>query len=342
MERIRSVKTYNFRALADQEVEIPDGLTVLIGENMQGKTSFLEAIFLATTGRSVRSRDVTEVVRWGENMAQVQAQVDGQNLSVSITREPRGRTFLLNGQPISGVESPLAGNVLYYCDEYLDLLSTPSGRRRLVDRLVELSDRDNLRLAADYRKLLAERNAMLSSGFFNEALNAVLVEKLDRISEEWRAKRTKFMQLMATSLNLRFPYVFEETFKFDFKSYDSSIRDLDLELRKKVTLFGYHRDRVYLYVNGKPLESFASRGFYKIILSFMFVRTAEMMHDKNHYVLLLMDDFNANIDEPRWQRLLKLLPERHIIAASTSKWANLDLGHKVSLMTCEQGIIKNL
>jgi len=62
-----------------------------------------------------------------------------------------------------------------------------------------------MRLAAQYRKLVAERNSMLSSGFYNEPLNEVLSDRIDTISQKWREKRQAFLQLVQASLNLRFP-----------------------------------------------------------------------------------------------------------------------------------------
>jgi len=104
--------------------------------------------------------------------------------------EPKTRSLLLNGERISSLESPLAGRVLYYSDEYLDLVSTPSGTRRLFDRLLELSDKENMRLAAQYRKLVAERNSMLSSGFYNEPLNEVHSDRIDTNFSEMERKAT--------------------------------------------------------------------------------------------------------------------------------------------------------
>jgi len=128
------------------------------------------------------------------------------------------------------------------------------------------------------------------------------------------------LQLVQASLNLRFPQVFDSSYSFKF-----------LEMLKKTTLFGFQRDKVLLSVNNKELNTVASRGFLKILLTFVFVRTAELIHEKQGYVLLLLDDFNANIDELHWK------PERHIIAATTKTWEKADLGRPYSILACEQG-----
>ncbi|WP_156802757.1 DNA replication/repair protein RecF [Coprothermobacter platensis] len=339
MERIRSLRVYNFRNLQNQQVEIPDGLTVLVGENMQGKTSFLEAVFLASTGRSFRTRSVADLIKWGENQTQVGLEFDGSTLLFGASVEPKSRSFTLNGERISSAETPLAGQVLYYSDEYLNLVETAAGLRRLFDRLMELSDIKNLKLSNEYRKLLAERNAMLSSGFLNEPLNDVLTERIDAISEEWRDKRVKFLQLVEASLNLRFAYVFQGDYRFSFSTERSDIRNLQLEMQKKFTMFGYHRDKISLLVNGKSVNTFGSRGFLKTLLTFIFVRTAELVHEQNGYVLLLLDDFNANVDDIRWKRMLKLLPERQIIAATTKSWDQVNLGRDYNILICDQGTI---
>lgn len=337
VERVRSIKLYNFRNLLNQEIEIPDGLTVLMGENMQGKTSLLESLFIVSTGRSFRTRNIGDIVRWGQNQAQIELSVDGANVVFSVSLDPKTRSLLLNGERISSFESPLAGKVLYCSDEYLDLVSTPSGTRRLFDRLLELSDRENLRLATQYRKLVAERNSMLSSGFYNEPLNEVLSDRIDTISQKWREKRQAFLQLVQASLNLRFPQVFGSSYTFKFSVETSDIKDLSLEMLKKTTLFGFQRDKILLNVNNREVNTVASRGFLKILLTFVFVRTAELIYEKQGYVLLLMDDFNANIDEVHWKKVLELLPERHIIAATTKTWEKADFGRPYSVLACEQG-----
>jgi DNA replication and repair protein RecF len=337
VERVRSLKVYNFRNLLDQETEIPDGLTVLVGENMQGKTSFLEALFLASTGRSFRTRSISDIVKWGENQTQLDMHVDGSILSFGASLQPRSRNYLLNGERITSIDSPMAGKVLYYSDEYLDLAGTSAGLRRLFDRLMELSDKENLKLSNEYRKLLAERNAMLSSGFVNDALNEVLEERLQSISGEWRERRAKFLQLIQASLNLRFPYVFDGSYQFTLASSFYDVKSLSLEMQRKYTLFGYHRDRVSLTVNDREISSIASRGFLKILLTFIFVRTAELVNEKQGYVLLLLDDFNANVDDERWKKMLKLLPKRQIVAATTKNWEQTTLERNYNILICKDG-----
>jgi len=93
VERVRSIKLYNFRNLLNQEIEIPDGLTVLMGENMQGKTSLLESLFIVSTGRSFRTRNIGDIVRWGENQAQIELSVDGANVVFSVSLEPRREVY---------------------------------------------------------------------------------------------------------------------------------------------------------------------------------------------------------------------------------------------------------
>jgi len=100
-----------------------------------------------------------------------------------------------------------------------------------------------MRLAAQYRKLVAERNSMLSSGFYNEPLNEVLSDRIDTISQKWREKRQAFLQLVQASLNLRFPQVFDSSYSFKFSVETSDIKNLSLEMLKKTTLFGFQRDK---------------------------------------------------------------------------------------------------
>jgi len=158
--------------------------------------------------------------------------------------------------------------------------------RRLFDRLLELSDKE---ICGWLRStgIVAERNSMLSSGFYNEPLNEVLSDRIDTISQKWREKRQAFLQLVQASLNLRFPQVFDSSYSFKFSVETSDIKNLSLEMLKKTTLFGFQRDKVLLSVNNKELNTVASRGFLKILLTFVFVRTAELIHEKQGYVLLL-------------------------------------------------------
>jgi DNA replication and repair protein RecF len=168
----------NFRNYGRQTLELAPGPVLLLGENAQGKTNLLEAMFLLATGRSERASIDGDFIAWGvRGDPQPFAQVAGKairrtgDVAVEVTITGRAgahgnliasKRFKLNGVPkrASDVVGAILA-VLFTTDDMELVKGAPSGRRRYLDVMLSQADHRYLRALQRYTKVVAQRNALL-------------------------------------------------------------------------------------------------------------------------------------------------------------------------------------
>jgi len=168
----------NFRNYGRQTLELAPGPVLLLGENAQGKTNLLEAMFLLATGRSERASIDGDFIAWGvRNDPQPFAQAGGRamrgsgEIAVEVTITGRAgahgnliasKRFKLNGVPkrASDVVGAILA-VLFTTDDMELVKGAPSGRRRYLDVMLSQADHRYLRALQRYTKVVAQRNALL-------------------------------------------------------------------------------------------------------------------------------------------------------------------------------------
>lgn len=175
---LRHLSLTNFRNYAKQELELEPGAVLFLGENAQGKTNLLEAVFLLATGRSERASTDADLIAWdARDDAQPVARVVGQGVrrSGDVTVEvaiagregARGRLvaskrFKLNGLPkrVSDVTGAVLA-VLFTTDDMELVKGSPAGRRRYLDTMLIQADHQYGRALQRYNKVITQRNALL-------------------------------------------------------------------------------------------------------------------------------------------------------------------------------------
>jgi DNA replication and repair protein RecF len=174
---LRHLALTNFRNYAKQELDLAPGAILLLGQNAQGKTNLLEAVFLLATGRSERADADADYIAWSDrDDMQPHARIVGtaQRASTEISVEVTvlGRTgakglvaskrFKLNGVPkrASDVIGAITA-VLFTTDDMELVKGAPSGRRRYLDVMLSQVDHQYLRALQRYTKVITQRNALL-------------------------------------------------------------------------------------------------------------------------------------------------------------------------------------
>jgi DNA replication and repair protein RecF len=179
--RITRLSLTNFRNYAKQELELPAGVSFIYGENAQGKSNLLEAIFLLATTRSERSQTDGELINWAaledtQPVARVEAEVERSDgplkLEVIVVGRPRGpdavervpasKRLRVNG--VAKRQADMVGQLMavLFTTEDMDLVSgAPAGRRRYMDVMLSQLERGYARSLSRYNKLVSQRNALL-------------------------------------------------------------------------------------------------------------------------------------------------------------------------------------
>lgn len=340
LERLELSLFRNYEELA---LELQPGLNLLVGENAQGKTSLLEAVYLLGTSRSFRAAQDAELVSWGGESSRVHARLrrdDGvpRELDIRWTRAERGRLsreVLRNRLPVRRLsdflgEVPLA---LFVPGDLALVQGGPESRRRYLDLLLCKLYPAYLGALARMQQVLRQRNELLRR---KPAPPAVDLEPWDRqlaatatvvsarreaaVAELGREADTFFRHLSDSPAELALGYRpsgqgTEEEF---LTALASRRRE---ELARGTTLLGPHRDDLDLLLEGRSLRRFGSQGQQRSAALALRLAEARFLGAvSGEGALVLLDDCFSELDPGRRARLLEILAEwRQVFVTTTGR-----------------------
>jgi DNA replication and repair protein RecF len=358
MRRLRRILLRTFRNYAQADLEIGDGATVLVGENGQGKSNLIEAVYLIATGRSHRTSNEGETIMRGESAARLRAHVTrpgrDEEIELTIGREQERcvTQIRVNGAPTP--RGSLLGRlpVVLATAWDLDLVRGPgSGRRRLFDgTLAQLSPAYFFSLHR-YHQVVTQRNAELRARQAFGAVGRAVSARTgaDRIAgsslEAWDTQLlalgtriTSYRAGHASRLSAPVREWFEalggygrlemvyrpawpgETDEARMTSGRVYLaRSRADEYRRGVTLTGPHRDDVEFLLDGFSLRAAGSQGQWRTaMLAVRFAERAIMRDEMGTSPLLLLDDALAELDPERQRRVFEIDPEAQVLISTTA------------------------
>ncbi|MFZ5645081.1 MAG: DNA replication/repair protein RecF [Bacillota bacterium] len=308
-------------------------LNIVTGDNAQGKTNLLEAVFFCTAGRSFRTAREREVINWQEEECLIKSQVERNNYSVEITvsLDKKGaKVFSENGIKKSRgkIFNPILS--LSFTPTDLDLIrGSPSERRKWIDLELGPYDYQYLYNLSKYERVLSQRNNLLKDRLtgkpaeFIEPWNQQLVFYGSRIINSRIALLKKifpvlkevFGGLTAGKEDITFNYLSSLPLEKGMspeeieKLYEETVRKrIKEELLRQQTLFGPHRDDILFFINKKDTRKFGSRGQQRSVVLSLKLSLLKMFYDEyGEYPVLLLDDVFLELDIHRRKGLDNLL-----------------------------------
>ncbi|HEU4409242.1 MAG TPA: DNA replication and repair protein RecF [Polyangiaceae bacterium] len=314
------------RNLERLELEPSRRLTVLAGPNGQGKTSVLEAIYLAATSKSFRTPRLDELVRHGERSGRVRAVFREGGSAVGreqiVAVEGARRAVKLDGKrpPSLGhfaVKSPV---VCFHARE-LELTSGPAGARRLLlDRLALFVDPLSGDDRARYQRALRARQRALekrgAGGADVAAFEALCARHGAALTRARRRAAEGLVAGLGPALERLSPGLRVEAAYEPGGSGDEGEALAALAARREKDAvrgaagFGPHRDELALRLEGRPLRAVASQGQHRAVtLGLKVAELWALSAARGLWPLLLLDDLSSELDEERTRALLALLHE---------------------------------
>ncbi len=337
--KLRSIKLNGVRNLAPLRLEPGPRFNVLFGDNGQGKTNFLEAIYALCTLRSFRTSRLADLIAIEGEGAHLEAILErgGLDRHYQLGIKPRGRIVRLD----SKVPRPIAQyfgdfNVVLFAPEDLQVpRGSPSSRRRFLDRAVFNRSRGYLALASSYEKALKNRNRLLKDSQGGRPPNIDVRQAFDSQLATLGARLTAARRLFIEALSPRFTASFASIGDSDLEGrirYQTSTElpngadvpslekalseaieaSLARDLARGATSVGPHRDDLLFTLAGQPAATFASQGQLRALV--LAWKTAEMtLLEETHdsAPILLLDDVSSELDDTRNQSLFAFLRERN-------------------------------
>ena len=329
---IKDIKLSNFRCHAGYSLSFEKQTTQILGENGSGKTSVLEAIYLAVRGKSFKAVD-REILRRGEDFYRVELSfLDGEKTVVTYDSTLKRKSFLVGDKKWARLPKKNRYPVVLFEPSDLALItSSPTRRRDYFDRfLTQLSDGYSNSLSR-YNKALKQRNELLKQEF---------VEPLDLFSWDVMLARygvliRKARAALVASLNDRLTGVYRgiaenrDEVMLSYDSYTGEIEEseylrlLSMDFSRDRltghTNFGIHKDDFVFMFNNVPAEGTASRGETRsIVLALKFIEAEMLCEELMRKPLVLLDDVFSELDEMRQKALVKNFQENQVILTSVS------------------------
>jgi len=323
-----TLRTASFRNLSDAEVEVQGKDIFLIGENGQGKTNFLEALYYASYGSSFRGVRESELVKVGEKDCSVTAQIEGLiNGAIIVLYKGGKKHITLDSKRVEDRKELLrVAPCIVFCHEDMEFVAgTPERRRWFFDQTQSLWDPLYLEDLQNYRKVLKMRNNILKKDSRKTSSETTaLLDALDPQLIQYGHELIKKRQTEAETFSRIFEPLYHEISGLDGMSirYAASWKGdspeaLRTELEKRrdqdisfgLSLSGPHRDRYIFTRKGREFAGKASTGQRRLLALLLRIAQARVFSEKTGKdPVLLLDDVLLELDGEKRQKFLSLMP----------------------------------
>lgn len=360
----KKVELQNFRNAECETVTFDSGINVLHGENAQGKTNLLEAIYYVSLGKSFRGSKDAEIIRFGEEYAAISldfiAQGREQNVTMRFSDNARQKkTVTHNGVKITKL-SELVGEfraVLFSPDHLQMIKDGPSLRRNYLDVAISQLKPMYLHSLQKYNKILLNRNKLIKNAeedratfdstidFWSAQLaheaaiiakaRAEYVQKSGDIIADFYRRMCQSGEIDETP-----ELIYAGSAKQDGELYfDTEVTEKNFlrlltdfherEIAAGSTLYGIHKDDIIINLNGKNTRLYSSQGQQRSLALAMKLAEGEICRmDCGEYPVFLFDDVFSELDSIRRKNLLREIADRQVIITSCESDMDFDIPYR--------------
>lgn len=332
---IKSLELENFRNYDSLKIEFDKGTNILYGDNAQGKTNILEAIYMCGTTKSHKGSKDKDIVNFEKEESHIRTYIDKSELEYKIDmhlRKNKSKGIAINGQKIKKAAELLGlCNIVFFSPEDLNIIKNgPMERRRFID--MELCQIDSFYLynLNHYNKIVNQRNKLLKDLYLNPSLKETLniwdsqllsfgskvierreifIKQLNEIIYEIHNKLTGYKEELEIYYE---PNISIEEFEYKLK-YNQE-RDIKL----KMTSVGPHRDDFSFMIHNIDIRKFGSQGQQRTAALSLKLSEIEIVKKITKDVpILLLDDVLSELDSNRQNYLLNSIGNIQTIISCT-------------------------
>lgn len=331
----------NYRNLQDNQINFGNAVNIIYGNNAQGKTNLLEAIWLFSGNRSFRGVKDKEYIKFDNIHTQLEMKFTSQN-----RKQNMDIVFHMNGSKcLKQIElneifqksaSKVVGklNCVIFSPTHLSLVKgAPSERRKFLNAALYQIKPSYGKNLSDYNETLMQRNALLKEisrkNFLIDTLD-VWDQKISQLSGQIIYDRLKYIQVLNQIIqpiyfgmssekeNLKILYSRSSMQNLSAEQISNIILDELTKSREKDlyntnTSVGPHRDDLEFFINDIPSKSFASQGQQRSIVLSLKLAESEILQNKfSEAPIMLLDDVMSELDESRQNYILNSIEGRQI------------------------------
>ena len=319
---IESIELKKFRNYRELELQFDEKTNILYGDNAQGKTNILEALYLSGTTKSHKGSKDRDMIYFGEDEAHLRTFVKKGEIDYKIDihlKKNKTKGIAINGLPIRRA-SELFGiaNFVFFSPEDLSIIKQgPAERRRFLDMELCQLDKVYLHNLSNYNKIVAQRNKLLKDLAFRSDLEETLDiwdlqlaeygKKVIQGREQFVEQLNQIISGIHTNLSggkEHLTIVYEKNCSKE-EIYDLLRRNRERDLRMKTSSVGPHRDDLLFSVDGIDIRKFGSQGQQRTAALSLKLSEIELVKKIiSDTPILLLDDVLSELDQNRQNYLL--------------------------------------
>ena len=324
---VESLELSNFRNYKSLNICFDSGTNIFYGDNAQGKTNILEAIYMGSTAKSHRGSRDKEIICFGEEEAHIKMFVKKNNISDRIDmhlKKSKAKGIAINGVPIRRA-SELMGisNVIIFSPEDLNLIKNgPADRRRFIDMELCQLDRIYINNLSSYNRILMQRNKLLKELVYKpEYADMIKIYDIQLVNygKEIINRREQFIKELnditveihsrLTGEKEKLKLVYEPD--VPAKLFEKRLEEgFERDVRQKISLTGPHRDDMMFISNDIDLRKYGSQGQQRSAALSLKLAEIELVKRKTgDSPLLLLDDVLSELDAGRQEHLLECITD---------------------------------
>lgn len=332
---INSLELKNFRNYESLEMKFSEGTNILYGDNAQGKTNILEAIYLSGTTKSHRSSIDREMIKFHNDESHIRINVLKNEISYKIDmhlKKNRPKGIAINGLPIKKA-GELFGiiNLVFFSPEDLNIIKDgPAERRRFLNMELCQLNKIYMQNLANYKKILKQRNMLLKELSFRPELKDTLDiwdSQLVNYGSQIIVERSKFINKLNVIIkdihnNLSgnkedLEVVYEPDVTAD--NFEEKLKkNRDGDIYKKTTGAGPHRDDIIFKISDVDIRKYGSQGQQRTSALSLKLAEIELVKNVIHETpVLLLDDVLSELDSNRQNYLLNSIHDIQTIISCT-------------------------
>ncbi len=337
---IKNLTVDKFRNYDHENIELCRATNVFYGNNAQGKTNLLEAVYLFSHGRSHRARFDSELVKFGESIATLNLNFadTGREYNAVMRFSKDGKKQIkVNNVPIKKLSMLMSYlNVVMFSPEDLEMVKgSPSVRRRFIDEAVSQLYPNYLSNLINYHKSLAQKNSLLKnlrvSQVSNDAMLSVWNEQLAEFGAVVYRYRMDFIEKLNQLANPIHKDIANENFKIQYqpgiKLIDSDLQKgfyntLEQNQKREIELgasqVGIQRDDFKIFIDENEAKVFGSQGQQRTcVLTLKMAETEYIKSVRCEYPILLLDDIMSELDINRRRYLWERITDKQVLLTCT-------------------------
>jgi DNA replication and repair protein RecF len=345
---LAEIEVTNFRNLTGKLACGPH-LNIIYGNNGQGKTNWLEALYILARTKSFRTQRLQESIKFGETLASIRGRVivgSDFERELQVTLQGSSKIILVNSKRETLARYLSQLQVFSFTAADLDVVrGMPEARRRFLDRGIASLRPAYLQTIADYGRVIKQKNKLLQIASEGE----LSVEKVADLIAPWNDQlinlalvihneRTRYAEDLNMALerqlfdkrDLTTRYLSSLASHGDLSEYEGLIRErvtfrLPAEIASGHALVGPHRDDLEILLDGREIRIFGSSGQQRSALLLLDLAAISLYNLRtNDQPVFVIDDVDAELDERRIRRLLEYLENRTQTFITTSKRTHVE------------------